>query len=133
MLQTHEIELYYLDNKQLIYIVMAINVKFIMQHVMIEYFTWHKKIMHSFSFSLYIVFLMVQMCILRWCKRANLNAFFSIFISSLWHLIYDVRCDWITYCYSFKSNFVTKQNLFIEFLKQDTCFLSSHYLTNYFW
>ena len=62
-----------------------------------------KNIMHSFS--LYDVFLMVaNVHFQRWCKRANLNAFFSIFISSLWHLIYDVRCDWITYCYSFKSN-----------------------------
>ena len=62
-----------------------------------------KNIMHSFS--LYDVFLMAaNVHFQRWCKRANLNAFFSIFISSLWHLIYDVRCDWITYCYSFKSN-----------------------------
>ena len=98
--------------------------KRIIQHPMIDYLTRHKKY-YAFIF---IVFLMVaNVHFLRWCKRANLNAFFSIFISSLWHLIYDVRCDWITYCYSFKSNFVTKQNLFIEFLKQDTCFLSSHY------
>ena len=91
---------------------------------MIDYLTRHKK----YYACIFIVFLMVaNVHFLRWCKRANLNAFFSIFISSLWHLIYDVRCDWITYCYSFKSNFVTKQNLFIECLKQDTLFLSSYY------
>ena len=113
--------------------------KRIIQHPMIDYLTRHKK----YYACIFIVFLMVaNVHFLRWCKRANLNAFFSIFISSLWHLIYDVRCDWITYCYSlsqillpskiYSLNFWNKIHVFYHRITWLTIFGNSKRFRNHF-